>query len=123
MFTIPVGDLLSSYEGDNKNFSFDGEIFDGFFDDLSFTEPLTFDIKLIGLDDSVQGLFSNLKAHIVYEWKKQKIHIAEFDRLWKTRRDPLDPDDIYAVNTKNMTIDLAPVIREEIIMAFHNENM
>lgn len=67
MFTIPVGDLLSSYEGDNKNFSFDGEIFDGFFDDLSFTEPLTFDIKLIGLDDSVQGLFSNLKAHIVYE--------------------------------------------------------
>ena len=56
-------------------------------------------------------------------FRKCKIHIAEFDRLWKTRRDPLDPDDIYAVNTKNMTIDLAPVIREEIIMAFHNENM
>lgn len=84
---------------------------------------MEFSIKLLTLDDGIQAIFSDLNTKISYEGKQTQIHIPEFDRIWKTKKDPLDTDDIGHINTKNMTIDLAPVIRQEIIMAFHNENL
>lgn len=40
--------------------------------------------------------------------------------MWKSQLDPLeDGDDVKEINMKNQTIDFAPVIREEIIMACH----
>ncbi len=123
MFTIPVGDLINSYDGDSKIFSFDGEIFDGFYEDLTFLKPLLFTIKLIVIDDGIHGIFTNFSTEISYENKKAKISIPEFERIWKTQIDPLDGDDISLINTKNMTINLKDVIREEIIMAFHSENL
>ena len=123
MFTIPVGDLINSYNGDSKIFSFDGEIFDGFYEDLTFLKPLLFTIKLIVIDDGIHGIFTNFSTEISYENKKTKISIPDFERVWKTQIDPLDGDDINLINTKNMTIDLKDVIREEIIMAFHSENL
>ena len=123
MFTIPVGDLINSYDGDSKIFSFDGEIFDGFYEDLTFLKPLLFTIKLIVINDGIHGIFTNFSTEISYENKKAKISIPEFERVWKTQVDPLDGDDINLINTKNMTIDLKDVIREEIIMAFHAENL
>lgn len=123
MFTIPVGDLINSYDGDSKIFSFDGEIFDGFYEDLKFLKPLLFTIKLIVIEDGIHGIFTNFSTEVSYENKKTRISIPEFERIWKTQIDPLDGDDINLVNTKNMTIDLKNVIREEIIMAFHSENL
>ena len=123
MFTIPVGDLISSYDGDSKIFSFDGEVFDGFYEDLKFLKPLLFTIKLIVIEDGIHGIFTNFSTEVSYENKKTRISIPEFERIWKTQVDPLDGDDINLVNTKNMTIDLKNVIREEIIMAFHSENL
>ncbi len=123
MFTIPVGDLINSYDGDSKIFSFDGEIFDGFYEDLTFLKPLLFTIKLIVINDGIHGIFTNFSTEISYENKKAKISIPEFERVWKTQIDPLDGDDISLIKTKNMTIDLKDVIREEIIMAFHSENL
>lgn len=123
MFTIPVGDLISSYDGDSKIFSFDGEVFDGFYEDLKFLKPLLFTIKLIVIENGIHGIFTNFSTEVSYENKKTRISIPEFERIWKTQVDPLDGDDINLVNTKNMTIDLKNVIREEIIMAFHSENL
>ena len=123
MFTIPVGDLINSYDGDSKIFSFDGEIFDGFYEDLTFLKPLLVTIKLIVINDGIHGIFTNFSTEISYENKKAKISIPEFERVWKTQIDPLDGDDISLIKTKNMTIDLKDVIREEIIMAFHSENL
>jgi hypothetical protein len=51
MFTIPVGDILSSYTGDSKKFSFSGAVFDGYMEDLSFHKPLEFTLQLVALDD------------------------------------------------------------------------
>ena len=49
------------------------------------------------------------------------MNIAHFERMWKKRIDPLeDGDDVGQIDTKNMSIDLAPAIREEIIMACHS---
>jgi hypothetical protein len=67
MFQIPVGDILSSYAGDSKSFSFSGEIFDGFFEDLQFLKPLTFQIRLMSLDDGVEVFFEQLETEVKYE--------------------------------------------------------
>lgn len=123
MFTIPVGDLMVSYNGDSKNFSFDGEIFESFFEDITFLKPLKFSLKLITIEWGIHAIFSNFETEVMYEGKQTPISITEFDRTWKEDFDPLDSDDVKQINLKNMTIDLKDVIREEIIMAFHNENL
>jgi hypothetical protein len=120
MFTIPVGDILASYSGDSKEFSFSGEIFDGYYDDIAFLTPLEFSIKLISLDDGVQAMFQNLNTRVRYEDREHDVTIGGFDRTWQKHIDPLtDDDDVQRLDIHSMTIDLAPVIREEIIMACH----
>lgn len=123
MLTIPVWDLLSSYEGDSKIFSFEWPIFDWFFEDIQIIGDLSFKIKIIAIEDWISAIFSDLSAHISYEWKQDLIKISDFERQWKKRIDPLDPNDIHEINTKNMTINLKPVIREELIIAFHSQNI
>ena len=72
------------------------------------------------LDDGVNVTWEYLKTTVEYEWKKQSISLNTFDRLWKNHLEEWDPDDISEIDIKNQTIDLGPVIREEIIMACHN---
>ncbi len=120
MFTIPVGDILASYTWDSKKFSFSWEVFDGFFDDIRFLGPLEFDIHILALDDWVEVLFEKFRTEVNYEWKAHTIDIDRFDRQWKNHINPKDDaDDIKEIDRRSMTIDLAPVIREEIIMACH----
>lgn len=123
MFEIPVGDLVNSYDGDSKIFSFDGEIFEGFYEDITFLKPLQFTIKIISVDDGIHGIFSDFSTQIKYENKISEIQIPEFERIWKMNIDPLDGDDVREINTKNMSIDLKDVIREELIMGFHSSNL
>ncbi len=120
MFKIPVGDILASYTGDSKKFSFSGEIFDGYMEDIVFKKPLEFKIELIALDDGVEAIFENLETQVLYEDKVHKVKIGNFERTWKKDIDPgFDGDDVYPIDIRSMTIDLAPVLREEIIMACH----
>jgi hypothetical protein len=75
---------------------------------------------MMTLDDGLSVSFEKLETVVEYEGKRYNIHISSFDRIWKNKIDPLeDADDVREINIKNMTIDLAPVIREEIIMACH----
>jgi hypothetical protein len=70
------------------------------------------------LDDGIEVIFDLLRVKVEYEKVIREINIHGFSRTWKTSVDPLlDGDDVRAINTKNMSIDLAPVLREEIIMA------
>ncbi len=120
MFTIPIWDLLSSYTGDSREFTFRGPIFDGYYTDIRFLTDLDFHIQIMTLDDGVNVTWEYLKTTVEYEWKKQSISLNTFDRLWKNHLEEWDPDDISEIDIKNQTIDLGPVIREEIIMACHN---
>lgn len=117
MFKIPVGDLMSSYSWDTQSFSFSGEVYDGYMDDVTFIKPLEFSIDLISIDDGISVVFKNLDTEVQYEWISHPVHISEFERTFKSSLDPLDPDDIRPI--ENMMIDLGPVLREEIIMATH----
>jgi hypothetical protein len=117
MFTLPVWDILASYDGDSKNFSFEGEIFDGYFDDIVFKKPLSFEIYIMWLDDRVEVICKNLKTQVVYDGRSHDVSIGEFEREFKLKREPGDPDDIGEIDSHGMTVDLAPILREEIIMA------
>jgi hypothetical protein len=120
MFTLPVGDLLSSYTGDSREFAFSGPIFDGYYEDIKFLSDLEFQIQIMTLDDGVHVTWNYLTTTVEYEGKKQKIELSTFDRTWKTHLEDWDPDDISEINIRTQTIDLGPVIREEIIMACCN---
>ncbi|MDD2694075.1 MAG: hypothetical protein PHY14_04030 [Candidatus Gracilibacteria bacterium] len=121
MFSIPVGDLLASYSGDSKSFSFSGEVYDGYYDDISFLAPLNFQIRIVAVDSGVEVIFDNLTTEVIYENRKHIIQISGFERTFKTRIDPLeDADDVRQIENGGQTIDLGPIIREEIIMACHS---
>lgn len=120
MFVIPVADILSSYTGDSKEFSFSGDVFDGYMDDITFKKPLEFSIQMIALDDGVEVMFDRLRTTVEYEKSVYEINIAHFARTWKKSIDPImDDDDIREIDMRGVTIDLTPVLREEIIMACH----
>jgi len=77
----------------------------------------------MGIGDGIHARFSDLRSVVEYEKKRIKIHIPSFERDWKMHPSPEDADDIGAINTKNMTIDLRDVIREEIIMECFSHNL
>ncbi len=90
-------------------------------EDISFRKPLEFTLQIIALDEGVSVIFENLKTEVSYEEKIYTVNIGNFERTWKKNIDPeTDDDDIRQLDTRNMTIDLAPVIREEIVMACHS---
>lgn len=121
MFTLPVWDLLSSYSGDSKSFSFSGEIYDGYYDDIRFTTPLEFQIRIVALDDWVDVIFDSLKTSVIHDGVVHPIDITGFERVFKHTINPLiDGDDVRPIENGWQMIDLAPVIREEIIMASHS---
>jgi hypothetical protein len=73
----------------------------------------------LGIEDRIEIFCRNFSTEVIYEQKKHHIAIALFDREFKLHKNPDDPDDIGEIDSHGMTIDIAPVIREEIIMACH----
>jgi hypothetical protein len=75
---------------------------------------------MIALDDGVEVIFDHLGTTVTYEGKKHIISVSSFARTWKKSIDPItDDDDVRQIDMYGMTIDLTPVLREEIIMACH----
>jgi hypothetical protein len=67
MFRIPVGDIMSSFDGDTKEFSFDGAIYDGYFVDISFLENLKMVLTIVSLPDGVEVIFHILSTRVRIE--------------------------------------------------------
>jgi len=89
-------------------------------EDIVFQKPLEFSLELIALDDGVGVIFDDLHTEVLYEDKTHVVDIGNFERTWKKDIDPrVDDDSIKQLDVRSMTIDLTPVIREEIIMACH----
>lgn len=120
MFSLPVWDLLASYSWDSKSFSFSWAVYDGYYHDILFLKPLEFDIRIVSIDDGVAVIFDTLTTEVRYDDHTYPVNISGFERTWKSHVDPLeDGDDVRAIENGGQIIDLAPVIREEIIMACH----
>lgn len=117
MFEINVGTLIESYSGDSQTLEFSGDVIPGTFADIETLSPLSFELTLITLDDGIEAIIRNLSVKVRYETVKHSVVVDEVARTFKTEFDPLATDDVRFVNKKNMSIDLTPVLREEIIMA------
>jgi len=96
-------------------------VYDGYYDDISFLAPLNFQICIVAVDNGVEVIFDSLTTEVLYENRKHAIQISGFERTFKTHIDPIeDPDDVRQIESGRQTIDLGPIIREEIIMACHS---
>jgi len=67
MFHLNVADLLSSYAGDSRELAFNGEVIPGFYPDIVFTKPLSFQLKLVSLDDGIEVIFEIPQTEVEYE--------------------------------------------------------
>ncbi len=117
MFTIPVGHLLESYPGDTETLQFEWDILPDLYDDLEIIGVLRFELSLISREEGIEAVIRHLETTAIYEWKKQDVHIEEASRSFVTTADLLAPDDIGLIHAHDKTIDLTPIIREEIIMS------
>lgn len=115
MFELNVADLLASYAGDSRELAFDGEVIPGYYEDLVFTKPLHFRIKLISLDNGIEVLFETLQAEVVHEGTTHVVNISDIARTFAEQYDPLAPDDIKFIEHGN--IDLKEIIYEEILIS------
>ncbi len=126
MFQIPVWDLLASYAGDNQELSFDGPVYDGYYEDISIIGNLKLQLKLVWLDDGVEVLIYKLSALVRYEGIERKVDVNIPDsqrpiaRKFLEKHDPLAPDDIKFIDVHSATIDLKDVIREELLLELMN---
>jgi len=79
-------------------------------------------IKLIAIDSGIELLIQQLKAKVEYDKVVYDVDfessdtLEAIDRQFTTEYDPLAPDDIKMIDTKNSTIDLKEIIREEILL-------
>lgn len=114
MFEIPVWDLLASYNWDSKELEFDWEIYDWFYEDLTFLKNLEMRIKIIWLDDAVTLIIEKLTTQVRIGDKICFINIENVDREFRLHKKLEDPDDIKTII--DSAIDLKDVIREEILI-------
>ncbi len=117
LLSIPVGDLLDSHAGDTREYSFEGEIPEGYYDDLEFLSALSFRVRLISLDDGIEVIIDSLSARVRHEGGTKSISLSGIGRTYNRTYDPLAPDDVKTVNMKHHTIDLSEVVREEILIS------
>lgn len=117
MFTISIGHLLSSFPGDNETHEFEGEVPADLYEDVEVVGPLKFNLTLIALDEGIEAIIRDLDAKVMYEGKEHMVSIDEVGRTFLAGYDPLAPDDVRFIDMKHHSIDLTPVIREELIMA------
>lgn len=61
MFEIPVWDLLASYSGNSKELEFNWEVYDWYYEDISFIKPLDLKIKLIWTDDWITLVIEHIR--------------------------------------------------------------
>jgi hypothetical protein len=67
----------------------------------------------------VEVICRDLQTTIVYEGKTYTIDIPEFRREYRKHITKDDPDDIGQIDPRSMSVDLAQVLREEIIMSIY----
>lgn len=115
MFEIPVWDLLTSYTWDSKELEFNWEVYDWYYDDLKLVKNLELKIKIFSIDDWVSVIIENLKTQVKYWDVLRFIEINNIEREFREKFELINSDDIKYVS-KNNSIDLKDVIREEILI-------
>lgn len=120
LFTIDVSTLLHSPIGTMEEFQFSQELPADIFEDIVCVEPLDIHIKLIRQDYGIQCLLCEVRTTIDMpsnDIKNKSIEIINIAREFHIKKMKEDADDIWYINDRDGTVDLADMIRQELMIA------
>lgn len=120
LFTIDVSSLLSSTVGTTEEFRFDQDIPVETFEDLICHDWLHMNIKLIRQEYGIECLLLHIESTIEIPSegiKGKELEITGISREFHIKKVVWDPDDIQYIDIRDNTIDLATIVREELLIA------
>lgn len=123
MFILSVQDILGSFTGDARSLSFEAPIPKSTFSAFECLTPLVFELRLTTEEDSITATFLHLYVRVRFASQTVEVDLHDIDRIFKPRILPSDPDDIRPIDMRNQTIDLLPVLEEEITIFCHAQSL
>ncbi len=124
MSIIQIGDLWRSGKGTSKKLQIEQEY--DFSPEAHLIKPVKVDLQLIRLADSIAVLIKKLTTAVELECDKCTIKYpfkitvegAEREFLYQPPEDTVDPTEQFMINTKDSTVDITDMLRQEIILQF-----
>lgn len=101
--------------------SYSGEVDTDYWDDLEIRGELHITAKLTHTSEGIELSISELRSDEVHiESGVYSVDVAPFERTFRRSIDPRNPEDQDIIDIKSGIINLAHVIREEILMALYD---
>ena len=122
MLKIPVGDLLGDYEGARKTLLLDDVLPPDEFEDVVFIGPVSVELELIHVAFGVQAVFRRIAgtARLAERDYDEEFDVRGVEREYKRKKEDADPDDVGLIDVHGTTIDVAPALREEVLLELLN---
>ena len=122
MLKIPVGDLLGDYEGARKTLLLDDVLPPDEFEDVAFIGPVSVELELIHVAFGVQAVFRRITgtARLAERDYDEEFEVRDVEREYKRKKEDADPDDVGLIDVHGTTIDVAPALREEVLLELLN---
>lgn len=125
-YVFEVGGLFRGDQGTRQKFNFDEENTLEFDEKVKPASKISADITLMRLQDGIHVHVENMQLSLEFVCSKcandfvKKIAIPSAERVYFFEKEKEDPDmfDIFYVNMKALTIDIADFLRQEIILHF-----
>lgn len=123
--TFKVSKLWNSAEGTTEKIAFDAEVkFDP--SEINAVSSLTGDLMLVKLKNEISAIVTDAEITVSFLCSKclkkfnRDILIPGAEREFLAKKPHKDDDenDLYLIDMKNLTIDLAEMMRQEIILHF-----
>lgn len=118
-----IAPLMETSTGTRENYSFGVPLK---FDDVNISSDITGKVEIMKIEDGFNAKISDITVEAVLYCSgclkkfKQIIQIRMAERQYLLQQPAVieDPNDIYLVNRKELSIDLAEFLRQEIILHF-----
>lgn len=119
--TFSVAPLIDQTTGTNEKYTFEGP---AKFEDVDEKSDIKGEIEIMRIDDGFNASISNVEIKVGLNCEKCLKKITKTVKIPHTERQFLlnepkttdDPNDLYLVDKKHMTIDLTEALRQEIIL-------
>lgn len=125
-YIFDIGGLVREEQGTKYKFEFDEENILDFEENVKPKSRITADVTLMRVQEGIHVHVENMHLSLEFECTKcatgfvQEITIPSAERVYFFEKDKEDSDmfDIFYVNKKASTIDIADFLRQEIILHF-----
>ena len=119
MFEIVVWDLLADYLWASKEIRYTGPVDPWYFEEFEIVGDIDIAARLTHIDSGVELHVSIIQADILMGDTLYSVDIPSFERTFRRFFDPVNPEDLDAIDMETGVMDLYHVIREEVLMFLH----